>query len=382
MTKNVVVIGNSLYQGGMLTYLNQLCLGLIELQNLGEIASYKLVIPEHILRETQAFPNPLPQLSLLNRDDTVWVKDDSQYFETLSSADIIITNAHGQQDGLDRIPESFFDNKEMFLIIHSTADFAGVRKPDNYRYEIPMRHKFYKNLVMYREKLMEGLPKIEDKFGWDHLCDKNNIYIMNQMGHNVNPNARLPSQKSNNGIWYGRCHNTQKRFTRVSAGLKQFNPFNHFYFATNLVEGNNPWDCAKLISGELDSLPKDKVTLVKEFCSDDLIPLLDNCRIAVLPSQYKDIGYPLEHVVTEAIINKVVPIVTSYVAEQSSKYAPGFKFLTIPEGWEDIDFHILDGLTLQELDEIAQHNYELFKSKYSAANVARNIINKESLLEL
>lgn len=381
MSKNVVVICNSLYQGGMLTYITQLCYGLIELRNRGEIDSYKMVIPVHILKSTGCYPKPLPAFPLLDAEDTVSVETDEEYFNQLKSADVIITNAHGQDDGLDRVPEEFFVNKDMILIIHSTADFAGVRKPDNYRHTIPMRHKFYNVYVMYREKLMEGLSKIEDKFGWTHLQDPNRKYVRNLMGHEVNLEARLPSSKPNNGIWYGRCNNSQKRFTRVAKGLAIYNPFDKFYFASNLEEGWNPWGDSKALHTEVAVL-EDKAEIISQFCSQDIIQLLDNVRIAVLPSQYKDIGYPLEHVVTEAIVNKVVPVVTTYVAEQCEKYAPGFKFITIPEGWEEIDFKILDSFTIQDLDGIAQHNFDLYAKQYSPANVARNIINKESLLEL
>lgn len=378
--KKVVVVGNSLYQGGMLTYLLQLCYGLMDMHDKEEITSYKLVIPVHILKETGAYPNPLPAFPLLNHKDTIKVNSDEEYFNVLKDADIIITNAHGQQDGFDRVSPEFWNNKSMNLIIHSTADFAGVRNPDKYRNEIPMRHTFYNNYIMYREKLMEGLPKIQDKFGWNHLTDPDRVYVMNRMGQKATLEARLPSQKPNAGIWYGRCHNSQKRFTRVSKGLAIYNPFDNFTFATNLVEGNNPWGDSKLIRTEIESL--DKVKLVDEFCSNELIKLLDEVRIAVLPSQYKDIGYPLEHVVSEAILNKVVPIVTEYVAKQSEKYSPGFKFLTVPEGWDDIDFHILDNYSIEMLDEIAENNYQLYKNEYSPYRVARNIINKERTLEL
>lgn len=381
MSKNVVVIGNSLYQGGMLTYLTQLCYGLIELRNRQEIGTYKLVIPVHILKSTGCYPNPLPAFPLLNAEDTISVESDEDYFNQLKDADVIITNAHGQEDGLDRVPVEFFAGKDMVLIIHSTADFAGVRKPDNYRHTIPLRHEFYNTYVMYRSKLMDGLSKIEDKFGWSHLRDPNRTYVQNLMGHESNLESRLPSEKPNNGIWYGRCHNTQKRFTRVAKGLAIYNPFDKFFFASNLEEGWNPWGDSKALRTEVEVLG-DKAEIISEYCSQDIIRLLDNVRVAVLPSQYKDIGYPLEWVLQEAIVNKVVPVVTTYVADQCEQVAPGFKFITIPEGWEEIDFKILDSLTLQDLDGIAQHNFDLYVNQYSPAHVARNIINKERTLEL
>lgn len=379
MTK-VLVIQNNLRRGGLITYADQLCLGLREMVSRGEV-EYSQVVPYYLLESHGHLPGVEP--TYITKSDAIMCSNETAYKSHLQWADKIIVVAPANPTGLELLSPEEVAEKDITVVIHSVDDIVRSRNFEGYQSHSALRLPYVSTYVLYRRKLGNSISKIADKFNWPHLRNGNKRFLLSHMGHHLNDSAQLPSVKISKyglrGAWWGRAVNAQKRYTRIIEGLSSNNPFKKVYFAFNMSGDSGPMSERRPLLDAESNI--DNVYLVRDFDSTNIHDTLDKCSVALLPSEYKDNGYPLEWVVQEAITNMLVPLVVESVASECEKFAPGFKFITVPNGWEDIDFSIFSDMTSEYLDQIAINNYSLFSGKYSPYMLAKNIVDKITVHE-
>ena len=375
MARNIVLINNSPIKGGMYTYAIQLMTGLLKLERTGEVDKVTQIVPNFAVHRKNIYiPRKIATQKRRFESHSFYLDecDAAAYEKSLKDATDIIIIAHVMNDGLDclgNIPDC-----RVYVVFHSGLDLINLKRKAIFSEVSSLRHSFVTDLILYRRGLLPAVDKIAEIYSWSHLKRVNIIH--QRMGYEVNPNPTEFLSRPNNFVWMGRARNLQKRFTRILNAYDSWAPMvNTFKFLTDLSSDVAHWSDVSDFKKRLALFDKNKYDLIDGYEPDDVQGYVKDCRIGVIPSQYPEAGFPLEWVMQELMANKVVVMSTRKIQEESDKYSPIFKFITFDEGWDPIDFSILDEYSESDLKEIAEDNYKHLRENHSCADMARNILN-------